>query len=381
MQLSIASKVLSGKVAQLILIAAVAYFSLGLIILLLFNFEAPTDYYRDIYIPKFFIWFVFILNFLYVFLAIIFLIFLLPKHFCLSVYNNWILLIVAISIYILMNMKNLNLSREELKEASNLATVLLNSVIITYFSAIVMCEHKRVKQLLALCTLIFAIIVSKERELILALLIALFMRVDLAKYGLLGISFLGGVGMAMFASFKYFYGITNKGSQTIIDVFLSPELWNYVFLSLIRDNLHKGFIEINYFLGNAPDYNYFSYFMPLQVERILHVGAQTNGQKASEYYTSGATGTGFSSILEAWLNFGPLGVLVLPLATAVVLRLVIRSGSAFIFIATVVFIVKLQRSDMWPPIIGYLLGPILVIVLWRVANYFVNSQMLLKRIS
>ena len=66
MQLSIASKVLSGKIAQLILIAAVAYFSLGLIILLLFNFEAPTDYYRDIYIPKFYM-VCFILNFLYVF--------------------------------------------------------------------------------------------------------------------------------------------------------------------------------------------------------------------------------------------------------------------------------------------------------------------------
>ena len=33
---------------------------------------------------------------------------------------------------------------------------------------------------------------------------------------------------------------------------------------------------------------------------------------------------------------------------------------------------------MWPCIIGYLLGPILVIILWRVAIYFVNSQMPLK---
>ena len=57
--------------------------------------------------------------------------------------------------------------------------------------------------------------------------------------------------------------------------------------------------------------------------------------------------------------------IILPLATAYVVRRTVNSGSAFMFIAVVIFLVKLQRSDLWPSIIGYIMGPVVIVLIWR----------------
>lgn len=347
-----------------ILIMVLAYFKLGLIVSVMAGVDPPTVYYSAADYTLFQKFVVLLINLIYVFLAAWLLRRFLPKAFVLSVYSNWALIALAILSVLYVNAGNLELSRTEIKENASAISTFVAAISYSYLAAIVLCDRNPAKFYSAIAALVFAVILSYEREVILFLFIPLMLRLDRGSAALVKIGAIFLASVLVLTGYKYIASLV-RGDVSPTS---SSEFWDFVQLSLLRDNMHTGFLELAYFAGRSPDYNNISYFLPVQIERLFNAGALTNGQMASLFYTSGRTGTGFSALLEAWLNFGPFGVLVLPLLVALGMRRVAFAGSAFLFVATTIFVFKLQRSDLWPAIIGYLLAPVVVVMIVGVAR-------------
>jgi hypothetical protein len=342
-----------------LLIIVLAYFKLGLITLVLMGVDPATIYYSSYDYSLFDKLVVLSLNLAYVGLAAFMLHRLMPKVFLVAVYSHWVLIAAAVAFVFLENTGNLELSRADIKENATALGALSSVVAYSYLSAIILCERNRPKFYAAVAALVFAIVMSYEREVILFLFIPLMLRWDRGSAALVKMGAVFALSVIVLTGYKYAASLV-RGDVTSSS---ASEFWEFVQLSLLRDNIHTGILELSYFSGRSPDYNNLSYFIPVQIERMFHASALTNGQMASFYYTGGRTGTGFSALLEAWLNFGPVGVLVLPLLLALGMRRVALAGSAFLFIAATIFVFKLQRSDLWPAVLAYLLAPLVVFVI------------------
>jgi hypothetical protein len=348
--------------------SAVTYFNLGMVASVLLGGDVYSIYYDLSWITAGTVTIVLIINVFYVLLTALFLKMIMPETLRVSVISSWSLLFVAISTIIYFNIGGLQLERTEIKSNSNIISVIGTSISYSYMAAVFLCETNRLKLLVASMTLIFSITASFEREVILYLLVPLVLRLDAGTFGLFKVGITGALGVLTLTIYKTIMSLFRLSHGFSLDALGQIQLWLVVQHSLMRDNLHKGSIELSFFGGTSPEYSRYSYWMPVQIERILVPGAKTNGQLATEYYTDGMTGTGFSAILEAWLNLGALGILVLPLTYALLMRRVLRTGSALMLLTMCIFLVKLQRSDLWPTFIGILLGPLMwmmVIVLKR----------------
>ena len=356
-----------GRSARLVLLSALVYFNLGMISLQLLGGDVYSIYYDMSRINAGTVTIVIFINLLYVLLATLFQKLMMPETLRLSVFSSWGLLLLAASVVIYFNAGNFQFERTDIKSNSNIISAIATSISYSYMAALVLCETNRLKFSFALVTLVFAITMAFEREVVLYLLVPLVLRLDSGAVGLFKVGIIGALGMLVLASYKTIMSFFRSSHGVSIDALGQIELWLAVQNSLMRDNLHKGSLELSFFAGGSPDYSRYSYWMPLQIERILVPGAQTNGQLATEYYTNGLTGTGFSALLEAWLNLGALGILVLPLTMALLMRRVSRTGSAFMLLTMCIFLVKLQRSDLWPAFIGILLGPLMLMMLRRIA--------------
>ncbi len=363
-----------GKTARVLLVTVFAYFNIGLVTLLIFGVSPPSSYYDYGAVPFAVVILVFCINVLFLIVAVFSLKYFLPDRIFLRAYTGWPILLLTLAIVVYFNFGNFAIDRQDIKSNSNLVSVILTATAYTYLSAALLCEANKMRMYVAAGGLVFAVVMAFEREVILFLLFPAIFRLDRGMLGTLKIALLSVSGLVLVASYKLISNMFRLSAESSVNILENTNFWLVVQLSLMRDNLHKGSLELFYFMGDAPIYSRVSYIMPLQIDRLFTDGARTNGQLATEYYTQGATGVGFSAVLESWLNFGILGIIILPVFIAYIVVTPAKSKSAFLTLAVMIFCVKLQRSDFWPSVIGHLLGPLLVPFVWKVMQRLSQGQ-------
>lgn len=341
------------------ILAPVAYFGVLTPVFIIFGIYPLTVYYDFQTLDQYVLWWVLALNVIYLSVFWVFVMRFIPRSSTLSVPAPWVLLGASAAVVLLLNFENWGMARHEVKEMADPVRSLATAVVLTYLGAVVLSVQDRMKLGYSVLILLFVIALSWERESILYLLFPVLLRLGSKRLGVFPLVLLGAAGFIFILTYKMLitYFISSVG--VTVGAFSLDEFWIYASRSFFGDNMHKSAIELFYFAGISPDYLNFSYFLPLQFGRVFDPGFLTNGQLATLYYTGGRTGTGFSAVLEGWLNFGPLGFFVLPFLVVAALRKGCLLHSAFWVIALLTFAVKLQRSDLWPAVIGHLLGPLL----------------------
>ena len=356
-------KKIKTRFLLLLIILAAIYFNLLMPILVRNDLNVHTIYYDYTGISAWIISFVICINVLLILNLTIFLFSLSPKEVTVRVYTHPILVTVVLSFLIYASYSNISLSRMEIKENTNLLTTVVQTGSLTYCAAIVLCETHRFKFWGALLTLLFFTVTSFERELILYWLIPVLIRVDSGRSGTLRVLVLASFGFLFILLYKAFINIIKLEDVNLLIALRELDVWYFVLNALNGDNVHTGSLQLFYFDGTAPTYDRLSFWLPAQIGTLLDSEFLTNGQLATQFYTSNASGTGFSFTLEAWLNFGSLGLFVAPLFLTCLVVLCFRLQSAILVISVIVFAIKLQRSDMWPAIVILLMGPILMQVM------------------
>lgn len=344
----------------LLIFAPIIYFGLVFPTLFLFGVEPQTTYYDYSQLDRFTTAFVLALNFIYLLASLYFFAFLFPREISVSVPNSWPLILGAV-LFVIFNLSaNYGVDRSTIKSGSTAISVILSSAAYAYLGALFLCEKNKLKLAVVASGLLVMIVLTFERESILYLAFPLVLRLGRHWWAWLVLIPLTIVGAIFLGGYKYILATTLVSGQPLsVDLFLRPEFWDFVSRSIMTDNLHKSSLEAFYFQGDAPDYNYLTYFMPHQIARTLDPLANTNGGFATLYYTGGNTGTGYSALLEGWQNFWFLGPIITPGLMILAFGKVARTGSAFLFVMMLVFSLKFQRAELWPTVIGVALGPIL----------------------
>ena len=349
-------------------IGTLFYFGLVFPSLFYLGFPPLTTYYEYTQVTSDVVVWVIALNTIFLGAVYAAMLLLVPKKVDVRIVSNWLFVLVAVLVIYALNRSNLGMDRESIKESSNLAKVVISSISVTYLGAIALCETDKKKLVLAFGAIFFSLIAAGERETIIYLMFPIILRLGSQKRGLVKVILLGVGGGIFFASYKLLFAgfrqvLEHGQSLSQLPKFVAAEsgFWTYVGTSLLRDNIHKSSMEIFYFLGDAPNYNVLSYFMPIQIGRVLDSSVLTNGNLATLYYTNGVTGTGFSALLESWLNFWAFGPLLLAFGIGYFIRRTAEAQNALLLVGLLVFLAKLVRSDLWPSVIGYMLGPILIV--------------------
>ena len=359
-----ASVIVRRKQIYFIISAAIIYFGLMFPLFVALGHKPATIYYQQLRLDVLLIFFILGVNIIYLVIFSFAYKLHIPREIKLKNENSWILLLFCFTIFIILNFDAYGQDRSYIKGNSNALKVLLNSAIISYYSATCITTVSKPKFFFSVGVLLGVTFLMQEREIILALFVALILRIRETKLLTIKVAMLGVISIIALAGSKYILAYIRLGQKDLLSIIFDQAFFNYVISSLMRDNLHKGYLEFAYFSGWSPDYHFLTYFMPLQLHREIVSGAQTNGQMATDFYTMAETGTGFSIIIEAWQNFGYLGVFVIPLVIVVLLRFVASLGSAFLVVSYLLFVFKLQRAELWPTFIGYLLGPLVVIIIY-----------------
>ena len=205
-----------------------------------------------------------------------------------------------------------------------------------------------------------------EREIILYALIPFAIRIrqfissKLFAFGIIA-------GLSGMIAFKYV--VLDFKADTTSGVELMKE--RSIYTELSRDASSKYGIEIDYFKGSNVHYNKLTYLGPYQFFRLFDDSRKTNGQVATKFYTNDNMGTGFSGILESWLNFGFFGVFIAPILISLILFWTIRAGGPIILLISVVFFTKLLRGEFWVAYILYILFPFIFTL---IANYLFSRK-------
>jgi hypothetical protein len=265
--------------------------------------------------------------------------------------------------FLINNVANFDIERSLIKESFGIKETIIISVLFSLLSFWVLVE----RNYLLFFGLVFIILTLAvalfEREIILYALIPVALRIRQFvsnKVFLIGIL----IGLLGMISFKYVVLDFKAESTSSVELLKERE----VFTELSKDASSKYGIEIDYFKGESSiGYNNLTYLGPYQFFRIFDGSRKTNGQIATKFYTNDYMGTGFSAVLESWLNFGLIGFFIAPFFISLLLLVTIRIGGPIILLASIVFFTKLLRGEFWVAYTLYMLFPFIFILL---GNFF-----------
>ena len=344
----------------LILISASFYFNVLPYIIRFFNIEVVSSYYtiNSFNDNVFILSFVYSLIFFFVSSSLLYVYHLsggLSKNI---EYEVYIPLWVEVSLIVLVffvTKEYFQLTRDLIKSDSNLAKEIL------IISTVSICSyHLLLKPSILLGVLRFAFIfyvamVTFEREFVLFAVLPLIFKVKITPKKVSLLIAFSIVILSLVISYK---SLVNYAKSGVISL---PN--NNFMYSLGVDTVHKMSLELSYVDGkNVPDFNDVSLIAPYQVFRILQNDRTTNSRIATSYYTDGKTGTGFSSWLEGYINYGILGLAIIPLLLILIFHFSTGLLGKLLLIPLLVFSIKLNRSELWPLLISMIILPSIFIL-------------------
>ena len=343
----------SGTLVFILAIVPVIYFAIGFY----FYIGSATLYFYDIEsISNYIITLTFLLNIVIIFGSLILFSSFNKRFYFDRVHISWLILLLCGSFLIINNIGNLQLSRTDIKGNVTYVKTFFTSISLAFLALEVLIDKRGSKWYLAITLLVFYAIASFERESLLYFLVPLLLslKYNLSKLMMLLIIVIGAT--VVLGNYKYF--LSNLALGIEVDYSYHIILENTM-STISSANQDKTLLELMYFEGEHPDYSVFSYFQPVQLVRLFDSEALSNGGRSTLYYTGGHSGTGFSIMLESWLNLGPLGVFIIPFSMFYCCLLILRKKYLFLLVPYLVFLIKLQRSDFWPTFI-IILMPVLI---------------------
>lgn len=287
--------------------------------------------------------------------------------------SAWVVIVLFGLLIVYFNYGNSSLDREVIKSEVTAVSTLATSLAHGCLAGMLLVNRRPAKLAAIIGFLLFSLLNSFERELILYFAVPIIIRLSdnprffviLILFSFLSVLFLGG--------YKFIL-ITSRLNGFSLDLLTNPYLWQSILRSFLSDNLHKTGIEVYFFIDQSPNYNYLSYLLPTQVLRVLDPDIISNGNLATEFYTGNNVGTGFSILLESWLNFGVFGVLAVPLILFGAARRILMMKSPVMLIVFIIFSLKLQRSDLWPLFVSIIGAPMVYVGMLRLKLFGFNMR-------
>jgi|GEM_PF-6475634 len=268
-----------------------------------------------------------------------------------------IFIIAIIIVAIIFSLENFSLSRNEIKDESSLGIEILYITALTLISYITLTSQKKLVLIFNILLVLYFSLVLFEREVILYGVIPFMLRKGVSLKSSLKFLLIFSFLIALVLNYKVILNVIKTGDP----VHYSSQNDKSILYSLGIDSIHKMSLEISYFEGDAPNYNHFTFFVPYQVLRIFDSTRTTNGRLATEYYTNNTTGTGFSLILEGILNFSYAAIFILPIVLVTLYQLFFKYTGLIALTPFIVFIVKVNRAEIWPLLLSTLILPLLFI--------------------
>ena len=286
--------------------------------------------------------------------------------------NDWVtslpfkIFLSIFALYFLIdNISNFDIQRALIKDSFGIKETIIQSILFSLLSFWILVERNYLLFFGLLFVVLTLAVSLFEREIILYALIPVAIRIRQFvsnKVFLVGIL----IGLSGMIAFKYVVLDFKADSSSSVELMKERE----VFTELSKDASSKYGIEIEYFKGSSIEYNNLTYLAPYQFFRIFDESRQSNGQIATKFYTNDYMGTGFSGVLESWLNFGLIGVFIAPFLISLLIFWTVRIGGPIILFTTVIFFTKLLRGEFWVAYTLYLLFPFIFILLGN----FISSK-------
>lgn len=269
--------------------------------------------------------------------------------------------LIITSVYLSYN--GFALSRFEIKESSTLLKEIIINTTLTILSFRTITTKYKLEIFINFILVIYFSITVFEREILFYFVVPILLRYGIYSKNLKYI-FLTFVFFTTIL-FGYKNAITLIKNDFIISTNESNKYLNSSNLGQTfgKDSIHKLSLELSYLDGNHPDYNNLSMIAPYQFLRIFDSELTTNGRLATRYYTNNKTGTGFSSILEGYLNFSFLFFILLPIIYISIFRLCLKFSYLYMVTPFIIFMIKISRSDFWPLFLSSLILPMLFLCL------------------
>jgi len=251
--------------------------------------------------------------------------------------------------------ENFGIAREDIKDSYGFFELTLVSITLSIASYLILTEKSLRRVSLYVVIMLLLSISFFERELLLYALIPLFVRFG-SQYGkgmVFIMSFGGLIALLLFKVFTVELRNNFEFSES------TQERVSWILRNVANDSLVKYELEHSYVNSENPEYKRFTYLAPYQFFRIFDSELTTNGRIATSHYTNDKMGTGFSALLESWINFGYLGPFLTPFLFFLVVYLSLRFGGAPLLIPLLIFLVKYMRGELWTALMLYLVFPLL----------------------
>lgn len=272
-------------------------------------------------------------------------------------------LIFAVAV-ILITKDHFSQSRDVIKSGSTLVSeiIIISSISICSYKLLI--DKRIIPSLLRFLFIVYIAIVIFEREFFLFAVIPLILRVRVTGKSLIVLSISSVVFMSTILLYKDLVNYSRGKSP--------DNSTNGILYKLGVDTIHKLSLEVSYIDGeNVPNYKPFSLVSPYQIPRFVEPEHTTNSRLATDYYTGGNTGTGFSSWLEGYINFGMAGIVLVPLIVLLIIHLTTGVLGQSILIPLLIFSIKYNRAELWPLLISTVIFPSLLI--------YIISKLSMKR--
>ena len=352
------------NIVYLLILASCFYFSVLPYVIRLVGIEVESGYYQlQHYTSDTFI-LLFLLNSFYFFFTAIGFYYSLFK---VKIRNfserglqiNSLIVYVIVGFAVAISFSYLSLMRNEIKDSSSLGIEVVFLTALTLISYSTYITKKKIVLFVNIILILYFSFVLFEREVILYALVPFLLRMGLNRKGVIKFAVFFSILTLLVLNYKVIINVIKSGDYT----HYSSTPSRSPLYSLGVDSVHKMSLEVSYFEGNSPDYNRFTIYVPYQILRFFEPERTTNARLATEFYTSNKTGTGFSFLLEGLLNFSFPAVFLLPVLLAFIFYWISKIFGIMALTPFVVFIVKVQRSELWPLMISTLLLPLICILL------------------
>lgn len=277
---------------------------------------------------------------------------------------------VIIGASVLLSISYFSLSRTEIKDASNLGVETIFIFALTLISYTTLVTKKRSVLLLNIFLILYFSFILFEREVILYAVVPFLLRsgVNVRKMFKFVAMFI--ILASLILNYKLIINLLKEGD---LSQYSNTESKSILY-SLGVDSVHKMSLEASYIEGDVPEYNNATLYVPYQVLRFFEPERTTNARMATTYYTNENTGTGFSFLLEGFLNFSYLAPFILPFILLSIFGVVNRYFGVVAVTPFLVFIVKIQRAELWPLMISTLIIPLLLIAIISYLNRLITFK-------
>lgn len=348
------------NIIYMMLLASCFYFSILPYIIRVIGIKVTSGYYQLEHYPLESFYLLLLLNIIYfIVLSIVFyLLFFKSEGFKEDkpeINLNYFVILLVIFASVFFSFDYLSLMRSEIKEASSLGVETLFLLSLTLISYTTFTTKRKLVLFINVLLVLYFSFVLFEREVILYALVPFLLRLGLTKKTAFRFIILFGSLAVIILNYKAVINMIKD--DNFQNYSISPKKSPLYTLGI--DSVHKMSLEMSYIEGDIPNYNHATMYVPYQVLRFFDGTRTTNARLATSYYTSNRTGTGFSFLLEGLLNFSYFAPWILPILLAFLFKIFFDYFGVIAITPLVVFIVKIQRSELWPLLISTLIIPLL----------------------